>query len=139
MHSKPPVDPRRSAGGELHADPPAWSPAALEAKEIFRQLIADEVRSGRLTPSRRRRIVRYAATLGMSAVEVGQLLEACRKQAAESDDPGGRCGGDRLENPSRMALRLSETPPAHISAAVKIWAVIALAILLDLLFLRWLW
>ena len=129
MQAKPPVDQLQSAGGEFRDDPPAWSPLALEAKEIFRQLIADEVNSGRLTPARRRRIVRYAATLGMSAVEVGQVLEACRKQAVESHGPGKGC----------RALRLAESPPALIPTAVKIWALLALVILVDLLLLRWLW
>ena len=129
MHPKPPVDPLRSASVEFRSDPPVWSPLALETKEIFRQLIADEVKSGRLTPARRRRIVRYAATLGMSAVEVGQVLEASRQQAVESDDPGT----------GFHALQLTEAPPALIPAAVKIWALLALVILADLLLLRWLW
>ena len=54
---------------------------------VFRQLIEDEIRSGRLTKSRRRRIVRYAAQLRLSAVEAGQLIEACRQRVLEDSQP----------------------------------------------------
>lgn len=55
-------------------------PAPIELGETFRQLIIDELRNGRLTPVRRRRIVRYAAHLGVSAVEAGHLIAVCREE-----------------------------------------------------------
>ena len=96
---------------------------AIDTRDVFRQLIAEEIRSGRLTRARRRRIVRYGAALGMSAVEAGQLIATCRKEAMDSGDPAARY----------HALKLVEPEPERISVAVKISAVIALAILLDLL------
>ena len=49
-------DVREAASGQ---DPNA----RIDTKDIFRELIADEVRSGRLNNSRRKRIIRYAAQL----------------------------------------------------------------------------
>lgn len=51
----------------------------LDTASIFREMIAREVRDGTLTPSRRRRIVRYAAGLRLSAREAGRLIEECRR------------------------------------------------------------
>ena len=42
----------------------------IDNETIFRELIKAELRNGRLSPWRRRKIVRYAAHLNMSAVEV---------------------------------------------------------------------
>ncbi|MEK6675291.1 MAG: hypothetical protein AABZ47_06500 [Planctomycetota bacterium] len=48
--------------------------APLSARSIFRTLLIQEIREGRLTPSRRKRIIRYAAKLDLSAVEVGEWI-----------------------------------------------------------------
>jgi len=74
----------------------------LTHREIFREMIAQEVRCGRMDAARRRRIVRYAAQLGLSAVEAGEMIETCREEALRSEDPIIR----------RHALRLVEAPPA---------------------------
>ena len=94
--------------------------------DIFRRLIVDELRSGRLTPARRRRIVRYACQMGLSAVEAGQLMAACREEALASRHPVER----------RTALRLVEPPLDPVPVGTKIVlavGVIALGVLvLDL-------
>ncbi len=105
------------------------SAPALDESEIFRQLIKTELRNGRLTSSQRRRIVRYAAKLRMSAVEAGQLIARCREEALQSDDPTERV----------HALRLVQPETGHTPIALKISLVIALAILVDLLVLGWPW
>ncbi len=70
-------------------------------------MIAHEVRSGTLTAARRRRIVRYAAKMGLTAVEAGELVQECREAALLSDDPQVR----------RFALRLP--PPANFRSMTQ--------------------
>jgi hypothetical protein len=103
-------------------------PGRIDTKEIFRRLIAQEVRSGRLTPSRRRRIVRYAAQLNLSAVETGRLITECRNEALES------------ENPEEIyhALRLVEPPPAIMPWPLKIAIALAGAVVVNFLLSSWL-
>ena len=48
-----------------------------DAKSIFRELILEELRAGRLTPIRRSRIVRYASQIGLTAIEAGRLIAEC--------------------------------------------------------------
>ena len=92
----------------------------IDTKEIFRELIAQEVRSGRLSPSRRRRIVRYAAQLRLSAVETGRLIAECREEALESDNV------DEVYH----TLRLVEPPPKTMPITVKAAIVLTVAIVL---------
>ena len=92
----------------------------IDTKEIFRELIAQEVRSGRLTPSRRRRIVRYAAQLSLSTVETGRLIAECRDEALESEDP----------EVIYHALRLVEPPPRTMPITVKFAVALIVAIVL---------
>jgi hypothetical protein len=99
----------------------------IDTGEIFRQLVEDELRNGRLTRARRKRIIQYATQLRMSAVQAGQLVEACRQKALESKDPAER----------RHALRLVEPRPERVPLIFKIALLIGLAILLDLLLLKW--
>ncbi len=63
---------------------------AIEPRDIFREMVREEVRSGRLTRTRRRRIVQYASHLRLSAVEVGRLIAAYREELHDSNDPGDR-------------------------------------------------
>jgi hypothetical protein len=97
----------------------------ISNKEVFRKLIRDEIRSGRLTPARRRRIVRYAAQLDMSAVDVGLMIAQCREEALKSEDPAAR----------QHALKLVEPPPSRMPLAWKLSAVVLLAIIVDLIIL----
>ncbi len=112
---------------------PMFAPS-IDMTVIFRELIADEVRTGRLTRARRRRIVQYAAQLGLSAVQVGRLIAECRRQATRSDDPAVRHHGLRLVDHRKAAL---PTPPS-VSMPLKIAVLVAAAILLDVLVVKWL-
>lgn len=98
----------------------------ISTGDVFRQLILDEVRTGRLTPARRRRIVAYAARLGLSAVEAGELLEDCRRQLEREDHPAA----------DMPALKLAEpAPPETRQTPILFAAVIiaAAAVTLDVL------
>jgi hypothetical protein len=97
----------------------------ISNEEVFRRLIADEIRCGRLTPARRRRIVRYAAHLNMSAVDVGLMIAQCREEALKSEDPAAR----------HHALKLVEPPPSRMPLAWKLSVVVLLAIIVDLIIL----
>ena len=103
-------------------------PRCIDTKEIFRELIAQEVRSGRLTPTRRRRLMRYAAQLRISVVETGRLIAECRDEALESGDP----------EVTYHAMRLVEPPPAPMTIALKAAIVAAGVIVLHLMSSRWL-
>ena len=105
---------RDDGGGFAGGHSPRDYTRRIDTKEIFRELIAQEVRTGRLTPSRRRRIVRYAAQLRLSAVETGRLIAECRDEALESEDP------EEIYH----ALLLVEPPPQTMPLIVK--AVVAL-------------
>lgn len=109
-------------------DPPAFV-SKIEMRDVFHQMIADELRNGRLTQERRKRIIRYAAQLGLSAVEAGRLITTCREQVLESADTAGR----------RHALKLVEPEPERVPAAFKLALVVALAIVVDLLLFGWPW
>ena len=92
----------------------------IDTKEIFRAMIAREVRTGRLTPSRRRRMVRYAAQFHLSAVETGRLIAECRDEALESED------AEEIYH----ALRLVEPPPKTMPLTVKVAVALTVAIVL---------
>jgi hypothetical protein len=92
----------------------------IDTKEIFRAMISQELRSGRLTPSRRRRMVRYAAQFHLSAVETGRLIAECRDEALESEDP------EEIYH----ALRLVEPPPKTMPLPVKAAIALTAAIVL---------
>lgn len=109
-------------------DPPAFV-SKIEMRDVFHQMIAEELRNGRLTQERRKRIIRYAAQLGLSAVEAGRLITTCREQVLESADSVGR----------RHALKLVEPEPERVPAAFKLALVVALAIVVDLLLFGWPW
>ncbi len=107
-------------------DPPAYVPS-IDTHEIFRQMIAEELRSGRLTAARRRRIIRYAAGMGLSASEAGTLVETCREQALQSDNVEERA----------CALRLAPRETEHIPIAMKLSVILLLVVLADLIVLLW--
>ena len=102
---------------------------SIDMKDVFCRLIEDELRNGRLTRSRRKRIVQYATQLRISAVEAGRLVEACRQRVLESAEPAER----------HHALRLVEPRNARVPFVFKVSLVIALAILLEVVLLRWPW
>lgn len=102
----------------------------LDTKAIFRQMIEEEVRNGRLTPWRRRRIVRYAAQLRLSAVEAGKLIEECRREVQ----------AERTQRPAlTYVAEVDESgDPVSTSTVWKIWFIVVAAIVFDLLLLKWL-
>jgi len=107
--------------GAARHDLPEYVPS-IGTRDIFRKLIADELRSGRLTRSQRYRIVRYGTSMGLSAVQMGRLINECREEVLQSRD----------ETERYHALRLIEPPPPLISTHVKIWLVVAAAIVIDI-------
>lgn len=109
----------------------ASSPATaqqLTTRRIFEQMIEDEVRAGRLTPWRRRRIVRYAASLHLTAVEAGQIIEDCRK----------RVYAQRNGQTSSGVFKIPDPPTPAVARALLTWFVLLLAIILNLIVLSWL-
>ena len=130
-----PTTPLHQLGNEQDADrrtvsedPPAFV-SRIEMRDVFHQMIADELRGGRLTRERRKRIIRYAAQLGLSAVEAGRLITTCREQILERADSVER----------RHVLKLVEPKPERIPVAFKLALVVALAIAVDLLLFGWSW
>ncbi len=103
-------------------------PRRLDTRTIFRQMIAGELRAGRLDRARRARIVRYAAQLGLSAVEAGRLIEECRQEALGCEDLKVR----------QFALRIAEPSQPFIPTPLKIAGVILIALIVDVLLFRWL-
>jgi hypothetical protein len=97
----------------------------LTTESIFREMIAQELRAGRLTRAGRRRIVQYAAQLGLSAIDAGRLLAECRDAALHSEDPRER----------RLALRVAReaAPPNHVPLRRALAVTAAMAIQLALL------
>ena len=119
----PPARPDRAPD-----ETPTFVPS-IDTRDVFRTLIAEELRNGRLTPTRRRRIIRYAAALKMSAVEAGRLIAACREEALRSNDLTERY----------HALRLAEPRPARTPIALRIAIVVTLVLIVDLLIVGWPW
>ncbi len=115
---------RPSSGAEV-----SNRPLRLDTQTIFREMIARELRCGRLTAAQRARIVRYASQMGLSAVETGELIAECRAEALQSGD--ARVRG--------FALRLVEPAAPRIPTLVKIAAVVLVALIVDVLIARWLW
>ena len=105
---------------------PAFVPK-IEMRDIFHQMIADELRNGRLTREKRKRIIRYEAQLGLNAVEAGRLITTCREQILERADSVER----------RHTLKLVEPEPERVPVAFKLALVVALAIAVDLLLFGW--
>ena len=123
------LDNEQETGRRMAAEVlPAFVPK-IEMSEVFHQMIADELRNGRLTRDRRKRIIRYAAQLGLSAVEAGRLITTCREQILETAVPIER----------RHALKLVEPEPERVPVAFKLATVVALAIAFDVLLFGWPW
>ncbi len=107
-------------------DRPAFVPR-IEKRDVYYEMIASELRNGRLTRARRKRIIQYAAHLGLNAVEAGRLITQCGELALQSDDPVER----------DHALKLVEPEPERVPIAFKIAIVVALALVVDLVVLGW--
>jgi len=134
VHKQPPGEsPHRDSSAESRLGAVA---APIDQREIFRQLIEDEIRNGRLTRARRRRIVRYAAQLRLSAVEAGNMIERCRARLAEERELYGSAA-----NPPQLKLaarpKLVHEPP-YASIVWQLWLILVAALMFDLVMLRWL-
>ena len=112
-------------GADLGPETIPFQPT-MDIHDIFRAMITAELRAGRLTPGRRKRIVQYAAQLRLSAVEAGRLIDECREAALAGDD----------EEAKYHALRLVDAPAERVPFAYKLWALVVIAILLDVLLIR---
>lgn len=97
----------------------------IEPREIFREMIGEELRQGRLTDSHRRRIVRYAAQMGLTAVEAGKLVAECKEEALLSQDPAVREHGLRLVLPP---VRKPIALPIRVLLALNVALAIHLAL-----------
>jgi len=99
----------------------------VDRDAIFRKLIYDEIRSGRLNRERRARVVRYACGMGLSARQAGELVRECAERVAAEYDGRTR----------RFALRLVEESPrgTGVHPAV-IWGIAATVILVALILWR---
>lgn len=95
----------------------------INTQDVFRRMILDEIRQGRLTRARRRRIVQYAANLGLSAVEAGRMIAACRDELLEGEDHSARVQALRVVEPPRES-------PTFARWAINIAGTILLAWLL---------
>lgn len=95
----------------------------LDTETIFRELIRQEILAGRLNRTRRRRVVRYAAQLGLSAVEAGEMIKECRRAALPAKPSPHEFGDEPQE-------------PAGRSRCGRI-ALVAAALILELLLLAW--
>jgi hypothetical protein len=96
----------------------ASRPARLDQQTIFRELIAQELRAGRLNRAGRKRIVQYAAHHGLTAVESGDLISQCRDAALQSTDAQERA----------FAQRLARTSDDNGSAALQTLIMVAVAV-----------
>lgn len=101
----------------------------VRTEDVFRSLIEEELRTGRLSASRRRRIVRYAAAMGLDAAAAGELITQCRDEALKDSDPRVR----------QHAMRLIYPDPPLIPAGLKLALAAGIAIALDVLLVAVLW
>lgn len=63
----------------------SWrSTGPIDWEAVFRELIASECRFGRLTRARRRRILQYGAQLGLSPLELGEVVERAEREAEDA-------------------------------------------------------
>jgi hypothetical protein len=102
--------------------------ARLDTDTIFREMIARELRAGRLTHARKPHIERFGADLGLSTEEANSAIIECREEALHSADSAER----------RFARRLLDPRPARISTKWKMAVAIAVAIALDVALFVWL-
>jgi len=106
----------------------AFQPS-IPVEDIFEQLFASELRDGKLTRRRRKRLVQYAAQMGLSARQAGVLLERSYQRAID----------DGHEPAMGHALRLVNPPEPKISEPMRITIIIAVSLIVDTLLIYWLW
>ena len=117
--------PRPSTGTKRGARP--FEPS-VDREAIFRMLIHQELRHGRLHKSSRARIVRYACGMGLSAVRAGELVRECAEELARD--------GDAFER--QFALRVLRDPGRSDQVPISLLAAIGVltAVVAYVLYLR---
>ncbi|MGB0714468.1 MAG: hypothetical protein ACPGXK_01235 [Phycisphaerae bacterium] len=133
-------------------------PTPPGTREIFERMIEQEVRNGRLTAHRRRRIIRYAAQLRLNAVDAGMLIQQCQERVAEelqspaqssSSPHAARSTHPLTYHPGDDAVDYAVDDPQGLQRARMsrshpnfdywlIWLIVFAAIVVDALLLRWL-
>ncbi len=102
---------------------------SIAVDEIFEHMFVQELRDGRLTPKRRKRLVQYAAQMGLSARQAGVLMDRCCQNAiVKGDEPA-----------YGHALRLADPPQPRISEPTRMAIIIAISLVVDTLLICWLW
>ncbi len=102
---------------------------SIPVEDIFEQMFALELRDGKLTPKRRKRLVQYAAQMGLSARQAGALLERSCQQAID----------DGAEPAYGHAMRIAHPPEPRIPEPVRITLIVAISLVVDALLIYWLW
>lgn len=98
------------------------SSQTLNNKAIFRRLISQEIRNGRLSTYRRRRIVQYAAHLGISAVDMGKMIEHCSQ----------KCFEESMQKNAQPDIRLVKTSAGRSYSAI-ITCLVGLSFILSVM------
>jgi len=102
---------------------------SIPVEEIFEHMFTQELRDGRLTPKRRKRLVQYAAQMGLSARQAGMLMDRCCQNAIAKG----------VERAHGQALRLADPPLPRISEPTRITIIIIISLVVDTLLIYWLW
>ena len=97
-----------------------------QVHKIFREMVRGELANGRFSARRRRRLVHYAASLRISAVEAGELIQEVVR--AEG-------GLDTNINEPAPHLRLLPAPKRTWPTWAKLTAALAAVLLVNLLVL----
>ena len=110
-----------SAGGPDWCHAPTYK---IGCESIFRRMIENEMRAGRMSKGRRRKLIQFGSHLGLSPVEVGELIARCRME-----EPG--------EEPEPDVL------PYVPAAQRRLWSarfamLLGVALLLEFVVLTWL-
>jgi len=100
----------------------------IATTDILRELIANEIRSGRLTRTRRRAVEKYATQFGLSATQATRLVDRCRDEAIRSAHPTQR----------RHALRLPDSGSPGFTMSIAVMLALIGIIAIDYLLITWL-
>lgn len=117
----------RAAQSTTRADHPAYMPR-IDTTDILRDLIANEIRGGRLTRARRRAVEKYATQFGLSTTQATRLVDRCRDEATRSHRPTRR----------RHALRQPDSRSPGFAMSIAVMLALIGIIALDYLLITWL-
>jgi len=100
-----------------------------EIHNIYREMVRWELSNGRLSAWRRRRLVQYAAGLGLRAVEAGELIQEVVRSEGRSDF---RDDDAPAAPPPRAAV--ARGWPVWAKLALTLVAVVVVEVALTMLF-----